>query len=134
MAEKWMKFPDEIRAEIGGGPLSPDVEAALAEAVRLAEGGAPGPEVPAAQTPSSAPVVRHRETTLIPLEKLKDSPFQMRTEMDGDKLQELAASIARTGVKVPILAREKDGELEIVCGHRRVQALRRLHFNAKSEE
>jgi len=134
MTEKWKKFVDEIVQEVGGGPLSPDVEAAIAEATRLAEGGAPALESPAAQAPPSARQPLPNQITLVPLEKLKDSPFQMRKEMDGDELQELADNIARNGLESPITVREKDGELQIVCGHRRAQAFRRLQFNAKSEE
>src|SRR5260370_18311306 len=111
MAEKWMKYRDEIRAEIGGGPLSLDVEAAIAEATRLAEGGAPAPEAPAAQTPSPGRLVLPRQTTLIPLEKLKDGPFQMRAEINAAKLQELAESIARNGLELPILVRDNNAAL-----------------------
>ena len=135
MSEKWKKFVDEIVEEVGGGPLSPDVEAAIAEATRLAEGGAPAPESSVAEAlPPSARQPLLNQTTLIPLEKLKDSPYQMRKEMDGDELQELADNIAKNGLESPITVREKDGELQIVCGHRRAQAFRRLQFNAKSEE
>jgi len=134
MTEKSKKYADEIVEEVGGGPLSPDVEAAIAEAIRLAEGGAPAPVPSTKQTPPPGRQVAPRETTLVPIGKLKDSPFQVRTEIDGDELQELADSIARKGVDTPIVAREKDGELQIVCGHRRVQALRRLHFNARTED
>jgi len=134
MTEKWKRFVDEIVEEVGGGPLSPDVEAAIAEATRLAEGSAPAAELPVAQAPLSARQPLPSQTTLIPLQKLKDSPYQMRKEMDGDELQELANNIAGNGLESPITVREKDGELQIVCGHRRVQAFRRLQFNAKSEE
>lgn len=134
MTEKSKQYADEIVAEVGGGPLSPDVEAAIAEAIRLAEGGAPAPVPSTKQTPPPGRQVAPKEITLVPIAKLKDSPFQIRSEIDGEELQELADNIARTGVDTPIVVREKDGELQIVCGHRRVQALRRLHFNAKTDD
>ncbi len=110
MTEKWKRFVDEIVEEVGGGPLSPDVEAAIAEATRLAEGSAPAAELPVAQAPLSARQPLPSQTTLIPLQKLKDSPYQMRKEMDGDELQELANNIAGNGLESPITVREKDGK------------------------
>ena len=74
------------------------------------------------------------QATLVPLNRLRDSPHQMRKEIDGDVLQELVDSISRNGLDIPITARPKDGQFEIVCGHRRVQAFRRLQFNAKTEQ
>jgi ParB/RepB/Spo0J family partition protein len=134
MPEKWKKFAEEIVEEVGGGPLSPEVEAAIAEATRLAEGGAPAHEPLAPHEPTPVPTVSPIQTTLIPLGQLKDSPYQMRREMDGDELEELTRSIAKKGLETPITVREKDGEIQIVCGHRRVQAFRRLQFNGQTEE
>lgn len=52
------------------------------------------------------------------------SPYQPRTVFRLDKLQELAASIARLGVKQPLLVRPV-GELhELVAGERRLRAAR----------
>lgn len=134
MIEKWKTYAEELVKEVGGGPLGPEVEAALAEATRLAEGGAPRPEPMAQPVPSRIPKTSQIQTALVPVGELKDSPFQMRTEVDGDQLEELAQSIAKNGLKIPITVREKGGEFQIVCGHRRVQAFRRLQFNAQTEE
>src|SRR5260370_7117823 len=103
MTEKSKHYANEIVAEVGGGPLSPDVEAAIAEAIRLAEGGAPAPVPSTKQTPPPGRQVAPRETTLVPIGKLKDSPFQIRTQIDGDELQELPHNIARPGFDTPIL-------------------------------
>jgi ParB/RepB/Spo0J family partition protein len=134
MTEKWKTYAEELVKEVGGGPLGPEVEAALAEATRLAEGGAPRPEPMAQPVPSRILKTSQIQTALVPVGELKDSPFQIRKEMDGDQLEELARSIAKTGLKIPITVREKSGEIQIVCGHRRVQAFRRLQFNAQTEE
>ncbi len=134
MPEKWKTYAEELVKEFGGGPLSPDVEAALAEATRLAEGGAPAPQPLAPPAPTRIPKTSAIQTALVPVAELKDSPFQMRAEIDGDQLEELARSIAKTGLKIPITVREKGGEIQIACGHRRVQAFRRLQFNAQTEE
>ena len=46
----------------------------------------------------------------------------MRTDMDRDGLDELAASIKSNGLIEPIILRWHDGKLEIVAGHRRFKA------------
>ena len=51
---------------------------------------------------------------------------QLRNEL-GD-LSSLMASIAENGLIQPILVRPKDSEFEIVCGHRRFEACRKLRL------
>src|SRR5260370_5461249 len=74
------------------------------------------------------------QAVLVPLNRLRDGPFQVRKEIDGVGLQEMADNMAHNGLNTPITVRPKDGQFEIVCGHRRVQAFRRLQFNAKTEQ
>src|SRR5260370_13136745 len=74
------------------------------------------------------------QAVLVPLNRLRDGPFQVRKEIDGDALQEMADNMAHNGLNTPITVRPKDGQFEIVCGHRRVQAFRRLQVKPKTEE
>ena len=63
----------------------------------------------------------------IPLDKIKTSPRPIRASLDEEKLEELAKSIKEQGLISPIKVRPegKDG-FEIVYGHRRVEAMRRI--------
>lgn len=65
------------------------------------------------------PVVQH-----IPLDQLKDSPFQPR--VDYGNIEELAANIKSVGLWEPILVRPIYGGYEIVHGHRRYRAYQHL--------
>ena len=69
----------------------------------------------------------------IPLDRLGDSPYQLRRDMDSDALEELTRSIGDQGLLNPILARPVDKGWEIISGHRRVGAYRRLQFAAKTD-
>src|SRR5215469_8565848 len=69
----------------------------------------------------------------IPLDKLDDSPYQLRRDMDSDALEELTRSIGDQGLLNPILVRRIDKGWEIISGHRRVGAYRRLQFAAKTD-
>jgi ParB family chromosome partitioning protein len=63
-------------------------------------------------------------TTEIPLERVRPSRQQPRTNFDPEGISELAASIRRHGVLQPIVvSREGDG-YELVAGQRRVLAAR----------
>ena len=69
----------------------------------------------------------------IPLDKLDDSPFQLRHDMDGEQLAELVRSIRDRGLLNPILVRPAEKGWEIIAGHRRTGAYRRLQFAAKTD-
>ncbi len=67
----------------------------------------------AAETPSGKP----RE---IAVESIERNPFQTRTRFDEEQLEELAASIAATGVVQPILVRPLPGDrFQLIAGERR---------------
>jgi ParB family chromosome partitioning protein len=67
----------------------------------------------AAEAPSGKPLE-------IALELIDRNPFQTRTHFDEAKLDELAASIAASGVVQPIVVRPgKDGRYTLVTGERR---------------
>ena len=50
-----------------------------------------------------------------------DHPFRL---YEGERLDDMVESVRKNGVLVPIIAREKDGRLEILSGHNRVNASR----------
>jgi len=60
----------------------------------------------------------------IKLELINPSPKPIRSSWDAEKIQELTESIREQGLIVPIKIRPKDGQYEIVYGHRRVEACR----------
>jgi hypothetical protein len=62
--------------------------------------------------------------TVIDVNKIEPSPFQVRKFFDEDKKKELAGSIQRNGLIQPIVVRRKNGHPEIIAGERRVQAIR----------
>jgi len=69
----------------------------------------------------------------IPLEQLEDSPFQLRHEMDSDELAELVRSIRDHGLLNPILVRRAGKTYQVISGHRRLAAYRRLQFAGKTD-
>lgn len=59
----------------------------------------------------------------IAVELIDRNPFQTRTGFDEDKLKELAASIAATGVVQPVVVRPgKNGRYTLITGERRLLA------------
>jgi len=62
----------------------------------------------------------------IKLKDIKPSPKPISSEWDEKEMEELKKSIAEQGLIEPILVRPLDREYEIVHGHRRVEAMRRL--------
>jgi ParB family chromosome partitioning protein len=61
----------------------------------------------------------------IPVDKIDRNPFQTRKGFDEEKLKELAASIASSGVVQPIIVRRgSDGRYTLVTGERRWLASR----------
>ncbi len=72
------------------------------------------------------------EIVRIPLDQLDDSPYQLRHEMDSDELAELVRSIRDHGLLNPILVRRAGKGYQVISGHRRLAAYRRLQFAAKT--
>ncbi len=76
----------------------------------------PTPKVPA-EEPEPAVSGIPRE---IPLERIERNPFQTRTRFDQQQLEELAASIAASGVVQPILVRPLPNDrFQLIAGERR---------------
>jgi ParB family chromosome partitioning protein len=59
---------------------------------------------------------------LAPLDQLRPSPYQPRKHIGESELRDLAASIGKSGLLQPVLARRVGSNLEIVAGERRWRA------------
>jgi ParB family transcriptional regulator, chromosome partitioning protein len=80
--------------------------------------------LPRAQAPAAPPAEseagRPRE---IAVDQIDRNPFQTRTHVDEEQLQELAASITANGVVQPILVRPlANGRFQLIAGERRWRA------------
>ena len=62
------------------------------------------------------------EIKQIPLDLIDPSPFQMRTIMDEQLLEQLAESLKRDGQQRPVKVRPKGDRYELVFGHRTFSA------------
>ena len=76
----------------------------------------------------------HGRPTQVALDRLDDNPFQHRTEMETEKLEELAASIASSGLLQPVSVRALGGRWQVIAGHRRVAAYRLLQERASAPD
>jgi len=63
-----------------------------------------------------------QEIQSIPILKIEVGPHRQRSEEPDEALQELAASIRRVGVLVPLIVVSKDDHYLLVAGHRRLAA------------
>ena len=73
---------------------------------------------------------------LVPLNKIKSNPFRLMGEypLREETLAELAQSIEETGFWENILAREKNGHVELAYGHHRLEVLRRKYRKTPSRK
>jgi len=63
----------------------------------------------------------------LPVGSIKPNPFQPRREFDETQLEELANSIAASGLLQPVVVRPRPGGLhELIAGERRWRAVQRL--------
>ena len=62
------------------------------------------------------------EIKMIPIDKIRPSPFQPRETFDKEKIKELADSIKGGGLVQPILVRKKGSTYQIIAGERRWRA------------
>lgn len=62
----------------------------------------------------------------VPVDQLDPNPFQPRTRIRQDKLDQLIASIRESGMVQPILVRRRGARFEIVAGERRFRAAQAL--------
>lgn len=80
------------------------------------------PAAPAVAAPATATVEPKGTSREIDLDLIEPNPHQPRTRFDETRLQELAESIATTGLVQPIVVRKKGDRFEIVAGERRWRA------------
>ena len=66
----------------------------------------------------------------IPVSEIKPHPMNPYHVRDDEAMQELAASIQKHGVLVPVIARRKDDCFELIAGHRRQHAAQRIGMEA----
>jgi ParB family chromosome partitioning protein len=78
------------------------------------------PDAPVA--PSAPSTERALE---VDIDLLRPNKFQPRTQMDENRIEELARSIRSNGIIQPIVVRQVDGAYEIVAGERRWRASQR---------
>jgi len=80
--------------------------------------------------PSSIPLVSNPSapprTWRIQLDFIDPNPHQPRSEMDEAALAELMASICEHGLLQPITVRKAGARYQVIAGHRRIEAFRRL--------
>jgi len=110
-------------AEVRPAELLPDIPVEPAEA-SLPEG--PGPSLPPRAVPSEALLSRpiHVEQGLLALDQVDaDDAFRLREAGDVSRL---AQDIARLGQLFPVDVRVQGERFQLVCGHRRLAALRFL--------
>lgn len=62
----------------------------------------------------------------ISLDQIDDPALAMRSEVHDENIEELMADMANVGLIQPIVVRPKNGRYEIIAGHRRTTAARRL--------
>jgi len=60
----------------------------------------------------------------VPLNRLRTSPYQPRTQFDDQAIKSLAASLKERGAIQPVVVRRVGGQYELVAGERRLRAAR----------
>jgi len=76
----------------------------------------PDEEIKPAPQPSGTTVL------MVPVDRVKQNPFQPRKRFNEEALQELSLSIAQQGILQPILAEKLEDSFIIVAGERRYRA------------
>jgi ParB family chromosome partitioning protein len=87
---------------------------------------APAPAPAVLDTVSAGSVDETGKPREIDIYQIERNPYQTRTRFDEAQLEELAASIAATGVVQPVLVRPlRDGRYQLIAGERRCLASQR---------
>ncbi len=67
----------------------------------------------------------------VPLDALRENPYQPRRTFDADAMRDLTASVQQHGILQPLIGRrEADGRVTVIAGHRRWQAARAAGLSA----
>jgi len=116
---------------LGGGPrvvAAPGLSAAPGHAATSPVPSNSSPSIPADTNSGVIPEIqaqaaRGDTVQQIPLDHIDKNPYQARLYFDQDALQELADSIAATGLAQPIVVRPgEDGRYVLILGERRCRA------------
>lgn len=84
------------------------------------------PQRPAAPVPAAPPPDTSGKPLEIPLDAIERNPFQTRTQFDQAQLQELAQSIAASGVVQPVIVKRLgENKYQLITGERRWLASRK---------
>jgi ParB family chromosome partitioning protein len=81
-------------------------------------------------SPPSTPESQGTQTIQIPIEGLKLNPFQPRTNIKEDSIQELADSIRLHGLLQPVVVRPTSQGYQLLVGERRLRACQKLGWNS----
>jgi len=79
--------------------------------------------------PEPEPLAASDSAAEVSIDQIDPNPFQPRTRIRQDKLDELIASIRESGIVQPILVRRRGPRFEIVAGERRFRAAQSLGMN-----
>lgn len=108
---------------------TPDKRRALGKGLEalLPHRSVPQPvQIHAATETAPAPAAPDGKPLELALDLIDRNPFQTRSQFDEAALEELATSIAATGVVQPILVRPiADGRYQLIAGERRLMASRK---------
>lgn len=74
-------------------------------------------------------LAQDRQFIIIDTDRLTPFPGHPFHLYAGERLEDMVESIRKNGVLVPIIARQKDGGIEILSGHNRVNAAKRAGLN-----
>ncbi len=86
----------------------------------------------APSTANAKPLPGHGEQRMVPIDRVKPSPFNPRKTFDNKELDELAESIREKGLVQPIIVRPlgpAGNQYEIVAGERRWRAAQRASMH-----
>ena len=89
--------------------------------------GSLGVDVLLSATERESPIrsVTEKFLQLLPIEVIRQSPFQPRQILESDALDALTESIRQQGVVQPIVVRKVNSEYELIAGERRWRAAQR---------
>jgi ParB family chromosome partitioning protein len=109
---------------------TPDKKRALGRGLESLLPSRKAPEPEPAVVATVAAVAETGKPLEIALDLIDRNPFQTRTQFDEEKLDELAASIAASGVVQPVVVRlgvqhKTDGRYTLITGERRLLASRK---------
>lgn len=85
--------------------------------------GSPAVEDVAAEPTEQASVQRTEDSLqMLPIDSIRENPWQPRRDFDADALLDLSESIREKGVLSPLIVAQKDGDMILVAGERRLRA------------